>query len=302
MMKKKVFQMKAKKWMALCLGAVMAFSLTACGSAAQEAAQNGTSDQKAESGTEAAAAAQDAEDEGGADKLAQIKEAGKLVIATEGDWSPWTYHDPDSGELVGLDVEIGKELASRLGVEAEFQETTWDSILAGVEAGRFDIACNGVGYTEERAESYAFSEPYVYTHKVLVVRGDNEDITSFEDLNGKTTANTASSTYAAIAEAYGAAVTPVDSLTETIELVLSGRVDATVNAQVSIEDYLKANPDANLKIVAISEGEPVVFPMQKTSETDSLVEAVNAALEDMREDGTLAAISEKYFGLDLTQQ
>ena len=297
--------MKAKKIAALVLTAAMALSMADCGSSTQ-------TDSKSESSAAASEAAENEDNENtdtaeesaeaANDKLAQIKEAGKLVIATEGDWSPWTYHDPDTGELVGLDVEIGTAIAEYLGVEAEFQETTWDSILAGVEAGRFDIACNGVGYTEERAESYAFSDPYIYTHKVLVVRSDNEDINSFEDLAGKTTANTASSTYAAIAEEYGATVTPVDSLTETIELVLSGRVDATVNAQVSIEDYLKANPDAQLKVVAISEGEPVVFPMQKTSETDTLVAAVNEALEAMRADGTLAAISEKYFGLDLTQE
>ncbi len=263
--------MKLKKIAALLLCAVILLTMASCGTAGKSN-----------------------------DRLAAIKKAGKIVIATEGDWSPWTYHDPDSGELVGLDVEIGKAIAEHLGVTAEFQETAWDSILAGVEAGRFDIACNGVGYTEKRAESYAFSTPYVYTHKVLVVRADNEEITSFEDLAGKTTANTASSTYAAIGEKYGATVTPVDSLTETIELVLTGRVDATINAQVSIEDYLRANPDANLKVVAISDGDPVAFPMQKNETTDTLVAAVNDALEAMRKDGTLAAISMKYFGLDLT--
>ena len=115
------------------------------------------------------------------DLLGRIQEAGKIVIATEGDWAPWTYHD-ETGELVGFDIEVGKALAEILGVEADFVETDWDSILAGVDSGRFDIACNGVGYTEERAEKYAFTDPYVYTHKVLIVRADNEDIKSFEDV------------------------------------------------------------------------------------------------------------------------
>ena len=235
------------------------------------------------------------------DLLARIRENGVITIATEGDWSPWTYHD-DSGELVGLDIEIGKLIAEELGVEAKFEETTWDAILAGVQAGRFDIACNGVGYTEERAESFRFSDPYVYTHKVLVVRSDNEDITSFEDLDGKTTANTASSTYAALAESYGATVTPVDSLTDTLELITTGRVDATINAQVSIEDYLREHPDANIKIVAVADGDPVCFPVQKTEDTASLIEEVNRILEESRQNGKLAEISLKYFGLDLTQE
>lgn len=240
-------------------------------------------------------------EDGEKDLLARIQEGGVITIATEGDWSPWTYHD-ESGELVGLDIEIGKLIAEGLGVEAKFEETTWDSILAGVQSGRFDIACNGVGYTEERAESFHFSDPYVYTYKVLVVRGDNEDITSFEDLNGKTTANTASSTYAALAESYGATVTPVDSLTDTIELVSMGRVDATINAQVSILDYLEEHPDANIKIVAIADGDPVCYPVQKSDDALSLIQEVNRILEENRQNGKLAEISIKYFDVDLTEE
>lgn len=233
------------------------------------------------------------------DLLSSIKERGKLIIATEGNWSPWTYHDEKTNELTGLDVEIGKLIAEGLGVEAEFAETAWDSILAGVESGRFDIACNGVGYTEKRAEKYDFSTPYVYTHKVLVTRSDNEEIKSVEDLAGKKTSNSASSTYAALAEAYGAVNTPVDTLGETIALLTQGRVDATINAQVSIEDYLREHPDANIKIVEVMAGDPVAFPVKK-GET-GFVSAVNEILQAAREDGRLAAISMKYFGLDLTK-
>ena len=234
------------------------------------------------------------------DLLARILERGTLVIATEGDWSPWTYHD-ENDQLVGLDVEIGRLIAEGLGVEPDFQETAWDSILAGVDSGRFDIACNGVGYTEERAEKYTFSTPYVYTHKVLVVRGDNEDIKTVEDLKGRKTANSASSTYAALAESYGAELTPVDTLGETVQLLIQGRVDATINAQVSIEDYLREHPEANIKIVQVMEGDPVVFPFRKDADTATLVDAVNEILQKAREDGSLAEISMKYFQLDLTQ-
>ena len=235
------------------------------------------------------------------DLLARIKERGTIIIATEGNWSPWTYHDEETDQLVGLDIEIGALIAEGLGVEPDFQEAAWDALLAGVDSGRFDIVCNGVGYTEERAEKYSFSTPYVYTHKVLVVRDDNEDIKTIEDLNGKTTANSASSTYAAIAEANGATVTYVDTLGETIQLVIQGRVDATVNAQVSIEDYLKEHPEANIKVVQVLAGDPVVYPVRKDADTDSLIAAIDEILEAARADGRLAAISEKYFGLDLTQ-
>ena len=233
------------------------------------------------------------------DLLSQIKARGTLIIGTEGTWSPWTYHDETTHELTGFDIEIGTLIAHGLGVEPDFQETDWDSILAGVEGGRFDIACNGVGYTAERAEKYDFSIPYVYTTKVLVVRGGNEDIHTLEDLKGRTTANTPSSTYAALAEQYGATVTPVNTLGETIELLIHERVDATVNAKASINDYLAQHPDTDIKIVQELPPDMVAYPVRK-GET-ALINAINGILEKAQQDGTLSAISIKYFGEDRTK-
>ena len=234
------------------------------------------------------------------DLLARIQERGTLIIATEGNWSPWTYHD-EQDKLVGLDVEIGTLLAEGLGVTPEFQETDWDSILAGVDSGRFDIACNGVEYTDVRAEKYSFTDPYLYSHIVLAVRSDNEDIHSITDLSGKKTANSPSSTYAEMAEAQGAEVTYVSTLLETIVLLEQGRVDATINAQESIDDYLAQHPDAKIKVVEVLPGNPFAFPVRKNEDTASLVTALNTILAEARQDGRLAAISEKYFGTDLTK-
>ena len=237
----------------------------------------------------------------GDDLLARIQQRGTLVIATEGNWQPWTYHD-ENDVLTGLDVEIGTLIAEGLGVTPEFQETKWDAILAGVDSGRFDIACNGVGYTEERAEKYSFSKPYLYTEVVLVVRGDNEDIHTIEDLNGRKTANSPSSTYAMIAEAQGATVEYVDDLVETLMMLQQGRVEATINAKASIEEYLEEHPEADIKIAQVLEqGEPVAFPVRKGADTETLIAAIDDILDAARQDGTLAAISEKYFGADLTQ-
>ena len=237
--------------------------------------------------------------EGEKDLLARIQERGKLIIATEGNWSPWTYHD-ESDVLTGFDIEIGALIAKGLGVEPEYMETAWDAILAGVDSGRFDIACNGVDYTEERAQKYDFSDPYVYTEIVLVVRGDNDSIQSFEDLKGKKTSNSPNSTYAERAEKLGASVTYVDTLGETLEMVLQGRVDATINAKGSVEDYLSEHPDANIKIVVTAPGDPVCYPVRKGEDSASLLAAINEILAQAREDGTLAALSQKYFNADLT--
>ncbi len=235
-----------------------------------------------------------------ADLLAKIKDAGVITIAMEGTWAPWTYHD-ETDALVGYDVEVGHYIAGKLGVEAQFIEGEWDGLLAGLEAGRYDIMINGVDVTPEREQKYDFSTPYAYNRTAVIVRGDDDSIQTMEDLNGKNTANTISSTYAEVAEKYGANVTGVDDLNQTMELLISGRIDATLNAEVTFYDYLKAHPDANVKIAAIDPDETsVAIPMRKGEETATLLAAVNDALAQLRADGTLTALSEKYFGTDIS--
>ena len=182
--------------------------------------------------------------------LAQIQEKGEIVVAMEGTWAPWTYHD-ESGELVGYDVEVAKAIAEHLGVKATFVEGEWDGLLAGLEAGRYDIMVNCVDVDEDRKEKYDFSTTYAYNRTAVVVHGDDDSIQSMEDLAGKVTANTITSTYAAVAQRYGAEVTAVDDLNQTFELLLTGRIDATLNAEETYYDYMRAHPDARLKIACL---------------------------------------------------
>ena len=235
------------------------------------------------------------------DQLARIRQNGTITVAMEGTWAPWTYHD-DSDALVGYDVEIAQNIAEKLGVEVNFVEGEWDGLLAGLDDGRYDIMVNGVGITPDSEEKYNFSTPYAYNRTAVIVRGDYDEISSMEDLNGKKTANTISSTYATQAEAYGAEVTGVDDLNQTIELLLAGRIDATLNAEVTFFDYLKAHPNANVKIAAYSdEVEQVAIPVRKSDDTTTLLSAINDALAEMDKDGTLASLSEKYFGTDISK-
>ncbi len=235
-----------------------------------------------------------------ADLLDQIKEKGSITIAMEGTWAPWTYHN-EADELVGYDVEVGKNIAERLGVEAEFVEGPWDGLLAGLEVGRYDIMINGVGITPDRQKKYDFSTPYAYNTPVVIVRGDNDSIHSMEDLKGKRTANTITSTFAETAEKFGAEVIGVDDLNQTLELVLSGRIDATLNTEVTYFDYMKAHPDSGLKIAAYGDDVTEIgIPVRKGEDSASLLEAVNAALEDMAKEGVLTELSEKYFATDIS--
>ncbi len=156
-------------------------------------------------------------------------------------------------KLVGFDVEIGQAIADKLGVKATFMETEWDGMLAGLGT-RWDIAINGVDITDERKEAMTFSIPYCFNRTVLVVKKGNENIKSFADLKGKTTANSIGSTYMELAESYGAAAMGVDTLDQTIEMIVYGRADATLNAEMSILDYLSVKPDAPMEIVDRTEG------------------------------------------------
>lgn len=235
------------------------------------------------------------------DLLAQIKEKGTIVIATEGMWKPWTYHDDDD-ILTGFDVELGKLIAEKLGVTAEFAESEFNSGLAGVDSKRYDIMINGIDITESRKEKYDFSDPYCYNHTALIVLKENNDITSFEDLKGKKTANTLQSSYAALAESFGAEVTGVNDFSETIQLLTTGRIDATLNDYMTYLDYMTSNPDANIKVAAVyQDATSVAIVMRKGEETTTLREAINQALQELRDDGTLTNLSIKYFGEDITK-
>ena len=236
-----------------------------------------------------------------ADLLARIQERGEIVVAMEGTWAPWTYHD-ENDQLVGYDVEVAQKIAEKLGVKVRFVEGEWDGLLAGLDDSRYDLMVNGVGITPERQEKYDFSTPYAYNRTAVIVRGDYDEIHSMEDLKGKKTANTISSTYATQAESYGAEVTGVDDLNQTIELLLSGRIDATLNAEVTYYDYLAAHPEANIKIATLSDdAEQIAIPVRKGADTATLLKAVNDALADLSASGELTALSEKYFGMDISK-
>lgn len=235
------------------------------------------------------------------DLLAQIQEKGEIVVAMEGTWAPWTYVNED-GDLVGYDVEVAQAIAEKLGVEASFVTGEWDGLLAGLDAGRYDIMVNGVNVTPDRAEKYDFSVPYAYDRMAVIVKGDNASITKMEDLSGKKTANTISSTYAETARSYGAEVTGVDDLAATFELLYSGRIDATLNAEMTYYDYMAQHPEADLKIACLAEkADSVAIPMRKGDETKNLREAVDKAIGELAEDGTLSQLAVKYFGTDISK-
>lgn len=232
-------------------------------------------------------------------QLEKIKEAGVIKIGTEGTYAPFTYHDKD-GTLTGFDVEIAQEIAKRLGVKAEFVETPWDGIFAGIDSKRFDIIANEVTITDERLAKYDFSQPYIVSKAVLVVSEDNNDIKTFEDIKGKKSGHTLTSSFAKLAESYGATVVQTEGFNQSIDLITSKRIDVTINDSLSYLDYVKQQPDAAIKVVDEEEtkDEQAILINKGNQE---LVDAINKALTDMKNDGTYLKISEKYFGQDVSK-
>lgn len=270
----------------LLAGVLSVAGLTACGSSESEVSSTSVE----ESATPASAVDT---------TYSQIQKNGYITFATEGTYAPYSYHN-DSDELVGFDVEVAKAVADKLGVEAKFTETQWDGIIAGLDAEKYDAIANQVSITEERQAKYLFSDPYTYVYGAVIVNGDNDDINSFEDLDGKDVALTVTSNWAEVAESYGGTIVSTSGFSESIQLVIQGRADATVNDNVTYLDFKANQPDANVKIVATSDEATESAILIRKDDTD-LQEAINGALKELKDEGVLAEISVKYFGEDITQ-
>ena len=153
-----------------------------------------------------------------------ISKAQILRVGTEGTYAPFTYHD-ESGQLAGFDVEIARAVAAELGVKAEFLEGKWDGLIAGLDADRYDVVVNEVSITDARKAKYDFSDPYIVSKAVLIVRDDDDSIKDFADLKGKKSAHTLTSNYAKLAESNGAILVGTDGFDQSVALVLNGRAD-----------------------------------------------------------------------------
>ena len=193
-------------------------------------------------------------------------------------------------------------IADKLGVKVEYKETDWDSILAGVQSGSFDLGINGITYSEERAEAFNFSTPYLYDQTVLIVLEDTNDIKSFEDIKGKINTNSTGSSYAQMGEEYGATTKYITTFADTIQLLQRGDADCTINSLSVFNDYIREKGDkAGIKIVDETEPEKTVVASCKGDYSKTLIEEVDKIIEELRADGSLAELSNKYFGYDATK-
>jgi len=221
-----------------------------------------------------------------------VKSAGVLRVGTEGVYSPFSYHDPATGQLVGYDVDVARAVVEKLGVKVEFVETPWDSIFAALEANRFDVVANEVTINAERKQKYDLSEPYSVGEGVIVTRANDNSIKTLDDLKGKVAAESATSNWSDVARKAGARVETVEGFTQAIKLLNQGRVDATINDSIAVYAYLAETGDTTVKIAgSVGEKSEQGFAARKNS---GLLPDLNKALDELRDDGTLADISQKY--------
>lgn len=234
---------------------------------------------------------------GGGD-LAAVKKAGVLKVGTEGTYAPFSFHDSKDNALTGYDVDVAKAVAAKLGVKAEFVETPWDAIFAGMQAKRYDVVINQVTSTEERKKLYGLSSTYTFSSGVIATRSDDNSIKSLADLKGKKSAQSLTSNWAEVAKKAGAEVVSVEGFTQAVTNLKQKRVEATVNDNLAVLDYLKSTGDTSIKVAAPT-GD-VSEQVVATRKDSDLVAAIDTALADLAKDGTLATLGEKYFGQDVS--
>lgn len=225
-----------------------------------------------------------------------------LRVGATGQSYPNSYKDGD--KLVGFDVEVIEVIAENLGYTVEWTNTDFSGLMGSLETNKIDTIANVVAVTPERREKFDFSEPYSYAGVTIVTHEDNTEITSLDDLKGKTVAGVLGSQNVRNLQSFD---TNSEINVRTYETrdgaqndALNKRVDGYVNSKSSLLAEINRN-DLPLKFV----GDPfhyedIAFPFVRNEANAELIEKINAELQNIREDGTLKELSEKYFGEDIT--
>ena len=219
-------------------------------------------------------------------------------VGTEGTYPPFTFEE--DGELTGYDIEVIEAVAEEAGWRLEFVQSEFDALFAALDSERIDVIANQISINPEREAKYGLSTPYTYSRGVIVTAAGTDDITTLEDLRGRTTAQSATSNWADVAKDAGAKVQAVDGFAEAAALLEQGRVDAIVNDNIAVLDYLKSTGSDEVKIAGDAEQETSRQALAFRQD-DALLEEADSALEALRADGTLTRIAEDYFGADVSR-
>lgn len=227
-----------------------------------------------------------------------IQETGVLKVATSGTLFPASYHDSESNELTGYDVEMAKELAKRLDLEIEFTEMAFDGMLSSINSGQVDFAINDITVTDERKEKFGFTDPYKHSVGAAIVRkSDLSGIDSLEDLKGKKAAGEATTTYMEVARSYGAEEVIYDNATNDQYLrdVSTGRTDVILNDYYTQSLAVSYYSDLDIMVHPTIRYNPSSASIILKKENEDMRDAFNKALKEMKDDGTLTNLSKQFY-------
>ncbi len=239
-----------------------------------------------------------------ATKWEEIQEEGKLVVATSGTLYPTSYYEEGSDKVTGYEVEVVREMAKRLDLDVEFEEMGFDGMLTSINSGKVDLAANDITSTDERMEKFTFSEPVKYSYGTAIVRKDDlSGIESLDDLEGKIAAGASTTVYMEVAREHGAEEKIYDNATNEQYLrdVSNGRTDIILNDYYLQTLALAAFPDLNITIHPDIEYYPNNQHIVMKKDSGELETKVNETIKEMKEDGTMKELSEKFFnGADVS--
>jgi polar amino acid transport system substrate-binding protein len=226
----------------------------------------------------------------------------KIVIGLDDNFPPFGFHD-ESGALVGYDIDMAKEAAKRLKMDVEFKAIDWDSKETELKSKKIDAIWNGLSITPEREKNILFSRPYENGPQILLVRGDSP-IQSKNDLAGKIVGTQQGSTgleainaEPELKNSFKELKTYSDNVTSFMDLQV-GRIDAVVVAKTSAGYFMTKNK-SDFRIIDV--GYPDIPSGVGMRKDDTELKAkLDKVLEEMHNDGTSKAISEKWFGIDVS--
>lgn len=227
---------------------------------------------------------------------------GRLLrVGTEGTYPPFTYVDPRTEQLTGYDIDVMNAVAEEAGWgEPTYVRSSFDALFPALDADRIDVIANQVTINPERQARYLFTRPYTYSRGVIVTAADSDDVTSLEDLQGLTAAQSETSNWAQVARDAGADVESVEGFAQAAELLVQGRVDVIVNDNIAVLDYLASTGSTDIKITGYAGDEVSEQSLAFRMSDAALRDQADQALARLAADGTLAEISEGYFGADVS--
>lgn len=269
--------MKWKKILALGMAAVMSAALVAgCGSSKQPAASSSSS--------------------GGGDKI---------IVGLDDNFPPMGFKD-ESGEITGFDVDLAKEASKRLGREVEFKAIDWFSKEAELKSGRVNVLWNGLDITDKRKENMLFSDPYMDNRQIIFVKKGTAGITDEKSLAGKMVGTQSASTaeeYIDGSDFFKKEVKGVKKYSDFVTAFMdleNGRIDAVIGDEIVGRYYMSKHPDT-IEAIDVAVGPVSQFGIAFAKDNQKLRDEVQKVMDEMKADGTMAKISEKWFGKDITK-